>query len=165
MLQYVQQLQLNTEYPAAVQKTDGVKNHFLRFSGKAQNNMDDHWNTRLMKAFHSPGETGKGISSADKQGCFLVYGLEAQLHPDKFSGKILLQGKEQLHNPGAQAVGTGGDGDTGDIRFCESLAENRSQIFRWAVGIRIRLKISDITAACSFSLQELFAGFQLPQPG
>ena len=157
----MKKLQLDSEYSAAIQKTDGLQKHFLRFPGKSQNDMDDYRNIRFMKSFHRFGKTGKGISSADKQSRFFVDRLKSQLNPDEFIRKILFQGSKQTHNLCSETIGPGSNGNTGNIRFHKSLAVNGGQIIHRAVGISIGLKIRDIAAACFFLFQKFFSGFQL----
>ena len=165
MIEYMQKLQLDSEYSASIKETDGFQNHFLRFSGEAQYHVYDNRDPGGMQSVTGIGKTGKRIASAYIKGGLFMDGLQPQFDPDELVRVIIFQSFQQRQHFISKAVRPCGDGDTGDIRFGKRLSVNGIQVGGRSVGIGIGLKISDIAAAGLFATKELLAGCQLLPDG
>ncbi len=165
MIKYMQKLQLDSEYPAAIKETDSFQDHFLRFSGKAKNHVYNNRNSGGMQPVTGICKTGKRIASAYIEGSLFMDGLQSKFDPDELVRIIIFQRFQQRHHFIPKAVRPCRNGNAGNIRFGKRLPVNGVKVGGRPIGIGIGLKISDVAAACPFALKELLSGGQLFMDG
>ena len=143
----MQQLKLNSENTAFGNKINGFKHHAACLIRKPQYEMCNDLYSPASKLIRYNDEILNACMGIHGIKSALMDGLKAQLHPHGFD---VIQLAQQIQHLLRQAVGTGGDGEGGDVGTVDDRFKEGLEALHWGVGVGVGLEVGDVAAAPKF---------------
>ena len=106
----MEKLKLDSLNGLLCEKPVGFQNIFGRFTGKAENRMDNGLNPRCPEVFEGFDKPVQPITAADKAGRFFVNGLQTEFNPDglDLSKSAMTSGERQSGRVAMESMAVSG---------------------------------------------------------